>query len=271
MNFKNTMSRVAERMRIDFEDARESTTHKGSKGVAVEHVVVQEFLRKYLPKFLGIGSGEIVTADRDIPEESQVSHAMDIIIYDALRCPIFYSKPNTQTFPNEGVYAVVEVKSMLDSRALEDDIDKLISAKRLPKFAYYEEAIKRSVGPIYGKQWSYFPTLGVIFAFDSVRLGTILEKLHEINERRNLQLHEQIDLIFVLKQGLIYNLAIDTKTGTRYMSCRPTPSSKRGYTTDDRSLLFLYTLLMQQLSQARMQPIQVAKYGDFAGVTTHFG
>jgi len=251
MELQDVMQAASDHMRDEFE-LLATIQHRGSKGSAREEIV-RRFLGDHLPTFLGIGSGEIISVD------NRVSKQMDLVIYDASKCPKIYHSNSVQIFPNEGVYAVVQVKSRLDSEQLESSIDNIASAKNLPKTAYYDEAIPQSVGPLYGRQWPYFPTLGVIFAFDSIKLRTITENLIHFSDEKNLQIHEQVDLICVLNKGVVYNFIPDQKRA----ECRPEPSSVRAYAEIETALLYFYILLMQQLPQARMRPIRMAKYAKF--------
>lgn len=270
MNLTEKMEQVAGRLQHEHQEARESVEHRGERGGAIE-VIVRKYLRDFLPDFLGVGTGEIVTAKEDVPEREQVSSQIDTVIYDANNCPTFHRSENAQVFPNEGVYGIVEVKSQLDSTGLEQDLEKIARAKRMPKTAYYEEAIEHSLGPMYGRHWDYFPTLGAIFAFESMELETVLTKIREYNEENELELHEQVDIVFALDKGIIENVEYDPEKDNFDVLCRPTPSTVRVYTEDERSLLFFYILLMQHLAQARMNPIQLAPYGDFTGVGMNYG
>lgn len=270
MNLTEKMKKVARRLENEHNEVRESLEHKGERGAELEEIV-RKFLREFLPNFLGVGTGEIVTASEEVAKEGQVSNQIDTVIYDANDCPTFYQSENAQVFPNEGVYGVIEVKSQLDSSSLEDDIEKIARVKRMPKSAYYEKAIETDFGPLYGSHWDHFPTLGAIFASESMELKTVLEKIREINEDKDLELYEQVDLVYVLKRGLIGNFEYDLEDKHYDVSCRPTPSTIRAYTEDERSLLFFYILLMQHLAQANMNPIQLAPYGDLTDATMHFG
>ena len=79
--------------------------HAGDKGENREHIL-REFLAAHLPKKYGVAKGEIVTKD------GRHSHSADIVIYDAINCPILYSE-KTAIIPIEGVFGIIEVKSSL--------------------------------------------------------------------------------------------------------------------------------------------------------------
>ena len=58
--------------------------HNGDKGENREEILM-EFLQKHLPKRYGVTKGEVIS------KSGQRSHAIDIIIYDAVNCPVLYS------------------------------------------------------------------------------------------------------------------------------------------------------------------------------------
>src|SRR4030066_1964538 len=79
--------------------------HAGDKGENREEIL-REFLENHLPKRYGVTKGEVIT------KQGNRSHAIDIIIYDAVNCPLLNSG-KTSIVPIEGVYGIIEVKSSL--------------------------------------------------------------------------------------------------------------------------------------------------------------
>lgn len=90
--------------------------HSGDKGENREEFLM-DFLKNHLPKRYGVTKGEVIT------KEGLRSHAIDIIIYDAVNCPILYSG-KTSILPVEGVYGIIEVKSSLSKSEFEDAAKK---------------------------------------------------------------------------------------------------------------------------------------------------
>lgn len=97
--------------------------HNGDKGENREEILM-EFLKKHLPKRYGVTKGEVITKD------GLRSHAIDIIIYDAVNCPVLYAG-KTSILPIEGVYGIIEVKSSLSKTEFEDAASKIASFKKL--------------------------------------------------------------------------------------------------------------------------------------------
>lgn len=248
-DFEETMNSVSLKMKIDFEYLTKQIEHKELKGRARE-IVIKKFLAKYLPLSLGVKSGEIVSSN------GNVSKQMDIIIFDNLNCPIFLREDEVHIFPIESVYAVIEVKSHLNSEELEDCMEKIYSVKRMPKNAYVKtkDAIINTVN-LYGKEYEYFPTLGFVFAFDSMGLKALVEQMDKLNGERNIELENRIDTIGVLKKGIITNLRTDGLFG-----CTPQPESELVGVPTNKSLLLFYSLLMTVLNQVWMPPIQLTEY-----------
>jgi hypothetical protein len=106
-----------------------STTicHKGERGRQRENGLAM-FLRETLPAAYGVATGEVIPY-----MGASASPQCDIIIYDKLRMPIFGTSEPVQQVPLEGVYAIIETKSVLDSKAIADAIDKFRKIKNLPR------------------------------------------------------------------------------------------------------------------------------------------
>lgn len=97
--------------------------HSGDKGENREHIL-RDFLSAHLPKKYGVAKGEIIT------KNGQRSHSADIIIYDAVNCPILYAE-KTVIIPIEGVFGIIEVKSSLSKAELTGAARQIESFKRM--------------------------------------------------------------------------------------------------------------------------------------------
>lgn len=251
LSLEKTMDSIAKKMQIDYENLTKQIEHKGLKGRARE-IVIKHFLKDYLSPFLGVESGEIISSKGDVSRE------IDVVIFDRLRCPVFLREDEVHIFPIESVYAVIEVKSFLDSRELEDCVEKVQSVKRMPKLAYFGEggAIKRSFS-LFGRKYEYFPTLGFVFAFDSIELGTLGQNLEAMNITGQIDLDKRIDTICVLKKGVIANFR-----GDKQISCTPEPESEIYCYETGKSLLLFYLLVTTVLNQAWMFPVKLTEYAQ---------
>jgi hypothetical protein len=122
MNLRDHYERVANTMLARFEETA-SSMHAGDIGANREGIV-REFLRKHLPRQYGVTRGEMVTVG------GEHSHSADIIIYDAISCPMLFHE-ETSVLPMEGVYGIIEVKSHLSKAEFTDAARKVERFKRL--------------------------------------------------------------------------------------------------------------------------------------------
>ncbi len=89
---------------------REFILHPGSKGDSLEDVWI-EWLRKYLPNRYCVDKAIVVDST------GQLSHQLDLVIYDQQYTPFVLTQNGIHYIPAEGVYAVFEVKPDLQGTA----------------------------------------------------------------------------------------------------------------------------------------------------------
>lgn len=112
--------------------------HNGLNGGARE-LLVRQFLRPFLPSYVGIGSGEVVN------HEGIRSRQVDIILYLKENTPPYLlSDDATGLFPWECVIATIEVKSTL---RFDDVIDALVNVSSV---RYCEAKIQDRSGAFAG-------------------------------------------------------------------------------------------------------------------------
>lgn len=178
--------------------------HAGDKGENREHML-REFLAKHLPKKYGVAKGEIVT------KSGQHSHSADIIIYDAVNCPILYSE-KTAVVPIEGVFGIIEVKSTLSKAEFIGAARQIESFKRLAP---------RELGIIQTREYVtvHRPSrpFGIVLGFDLA--DNSLESLSDNWKELNREIHDVnyfTNFACVLGQGLLryekVNLSLGDKT-----------------------------------------------------------
>ena len=240
---------VASKMLADLNQARAAVEHAGIKGQAIEETV-REFLRLYLPGSLDISTGVLLDST------GATSRQLDVIISDSAKTPIFYRAGDHRVIPVECAYAVIEVKARLDSTNLDDCIKNMKSVRALKKTAFYPQSgdIKYS-NTLYGRSWEYWPTNYSVFGFDSVDLGLLGERLLAKQASAKWPAHERIDMVCVLKRGVICNVV----EGQGY-DALPTPQSQLNVTKTSRALLLFYSLLSRYMNQARMPRFRFTDY-----------
>lgn len=177
--------------------------HAGDKGENREHIL-REFLATHLPKKYGVSKGEIVTKD------GQHSHSADIVIFDAINCPVLYSE-KTAIIPIEGVFGVIEVKSSL-SKA------EFIGAAR--QIEAFKKLAPRELGVIETREYvtvhrSSRP-FGLIVGFDLA--GNSLESLSRNWQELNAEIHNVnffLNYLCVLGEGLVRYEKVNLSLGEK--------------------------------------------------------
>jgi len=150
---------VRVRSAIAAAEAARGITHHGVRGQFRE-IFVRDLLRPLIPVHIGLGSGEIVTAD------GQHSRQQDVVMYDTRVLPPFLADPAIGLFPLESVLYTIEVKSVLTAADLRQAHE---SASQIDSFKYQSGFHTIINEPVEVPIWKVIPTL---FAFDSDLSGS---------------------------------------------------------------------------------------------------
>jgi hypothetical protein len=103
---------------------REFIEHPGSKGDSLENTWI-EWLRTYLPNRYCVDKAIVIDS------KGQLSHQIDLVIYDQTYTPFVFKQNGIFYIPAEGVYAVFEVKPDLDKVNIIYAGDKIESVRKL--------------------------------------------------------------------------------------------------------------------------------------------
>lgn len=184
-------------MRADFEDARNNVPHRGQAGGEGE-AIVRQFLNDHLPGRYRATAGFI------IDKADAMSGHVDVIVYDALNCPVYRTSTEGMIIPNDNVAAVIEVKFQLTTTTLDDALDKIHEVKNLTKTPLTEpHPLSQIIG-----------TEGIIFAFEShVERRTIIDRWHAKLTERN-PLHNTATMVVVSDSGIVTTVASHPVHGT---------------------------------------------------------
>lgn len=234
-------------MLSNFEKVRKAIKHKGKKGEAVENIV-KKFLRDYLPENLGICSGEVLDS------KGNHSRELDVIIYDAQKTPIFFKSEDSQVIPVECVYAVIEVKTLLNKAELNKIYVNMDSVKKLEKTAYYPEGVIKHHVTLYGKKWTGWPINYFVFAFDSIKPRGIVSSIIKRDDKESREFWNRIDLICIMKQGVIY----PAKDKTFPLS--HDEGTKMVFLKTSKALLLFYSLSSRLFNQMLMPRFNLTPY-----------
>ena len=238
-------------MENKFYEIRDVICHRLEKGRLVEEVF-RKFLEDCFPKSLKISTGFIFDSDE------KMSKQLDVIISDAANTPIFfYQDRTTQIVPVECVYAVIEVKTMLDGGELEKAFQNMKSVRTLEKKAYVPNVppYDNISVDMYGEYFDIRPINYFVFSIDSIELQKLKCIMKEKYDNETLPPKKRIDTTCVLKKGVICNeypnkeIGALTTEDSVIFTC---------YTT--KALLLFYTLITSSLFQARMPPFRLHEY-----------
>lgn len=244
MNIEGLFKTVEKQMQAELEAVRHALTHPGLKGTVNEEAV-KNFLRKHLPDNLAIETGMIIDST------GQISKQVDIIIYDKAKTPSLFFAANIRVVPIEGVYAVIEVKTKLDAKALEDCIKNMESVKALKCLAYYPAGIIVHPKLMYGQEHEDWQTIYSVFAYESAEPYSLLEKLNSYASTS--QLEKRIDCIFTLDKGVYCN----NLNGS--LDALPSQNSEIVFSFQN-SLLLYYTLMSRYFNQAHIRNFNLNPY-----------
>ena len=148
------IDRIGKRLVDQFDDARMATT-PSLVGDAME-TPVRVQLEQILPRGIAVGTGCVIDT------YGGTSRQQDVVLYERDICPVFSINDTLETtyYPCEGVIAVGEVKSALDSQTLADAFLKVESVKRLQRRDILHPIPLRDTGrrfPIQRKYGSLHP------------------------------------------------------------------------------------------------------------------
>lgn len=255
----NILSSVAKRMRADFEQSK-NFNHNGEAGTSRE-ILIQEFLSGYLPAHVeAVHNGEVIASNGDVSSQS------DIVLIDR-GTPPFTNLQGYRIVPNECVYGMIEVKTKLDAIQLTNACDKISKLRSMPKTAYrpISGVIPRTT-KAYGSTHNYFPTSGMIVAFNSLSLGAIGN--HLVNWCQSRNPIEWPDSVWVVGKG--YLQWGDPRTGSFFRSPMAGASLFQIDADPDQDILLPLAIHLNiHFSDAWMAPLDLLPYSGVTPLGNH--
>ena len=123
----HSISKIFESTMHDFDKALSKDSGRPDEIGAPRERQVLNFLRLFLPEKIGVAKGYVINQIGDISKEC------DVVLFNKETCPRFIQDDvaDMRLFPIEEVYGVVEVKSTLDSKELENSSMKLNSVDEI--------------------------------------------------------------------------------------------------------------------------------------------
>lgn len=181
MNYYSALLRSGRILESYFEQSQD-ILHSGSKGTIRENIV-NKIIRPFLPSCYGISGGEAFDSN------GNTSKQLDLVIYDAVFSYIVPYIDNYIQFPCESIYGNVEIKSMLNRSEFVKAVENISSLKKLSRKGTHSWQVTPHVSiQVVGKPDNNDrnPYFGLIFAYDSVEVNSVLDYLRELNIPSNL-------------------------------------------------------------------------------------
>ena len=181
---------------------RDFLQHNLSAGENREHLV-EKFLFSHLPKRFGVSTGFVISHD------GEYSNQADLVVVDYQNNAPLYPDSMNKIWPVESVYALIEVKTNLHRRDIQDSISKCRRFKSLRrKFCSTGGGIQRTNN-----------TLFVIWGFNSPDPVTL--KANLVEELSDVPSVERPDLVVVpnrvvAKSGTYLETAKIGEPGSQY-------------------------------------------------------
>lgn len=151
------------------------TKHNLTSGTANE-IILRDFLTGLSPRRYQIGQGFICNPT----QPNQVSKQCDILVYDQINYPLVHFEGDVKVVWTESVRMVIEVKTKLGKRDLEEALENIRRAKQLRPLI-----------------------MGTIFAFDSSRAETIIKHLRQYAKDYPMQYAPEVILLLDKKTILV--------------------------------------------------------------------
>jgi hypothetical protein len=245
MDWEKLFQKSSSSLRNKFEEIRVAVEHRGLKGNANEQIV-SEFLEKYLPSKIGFSTGEVIDSD------GNRSKQIDVLAFDAASAPQFFQVGDIRILPVESVYAVFEVKAVLNKAEINNAFNNMLVIKNLKKKAYFDNLSATYTKKLYGIHSMHWPIQFFIFAFESDDLDTVFGHIQQLNETQPID--KRIDTICVLDKGLITNVS------ERGLDSIPMPDTHLIAKRTENALLAFYAQINTLLAQTDSEPVNINAY-----------
>ena len=204
----NLFSSLQKELTNSLEITRGTIDHPGAKG-GVTEIKWVKMLSDYLPRRYEISKGFVIDSSNEISQEQ------DVIIYDRHYSPLVFKQEDVLYIPAESVYAVFEVKQLLDKHYFYYASEKIGSVRRLSRTSvpiphaggeFEPKPLHKIVGGILTLESDWSPLFGAPF--------------HEaVNQNMN---ELSIDLGCVLKAGAFL---ISYKSGAFFELTKSSPNT----------------------------------------------
>jgi len=219
----------------------------------VREKVIRLFFDRYFPKRFCFQTGEVVCAHTFHENSGYRSRQIDIVMFDEHYHPKYYISDSSSLYFAESVYAVVEVKSNLTKAELQKAVDNIRSAKELSREAYSPSAALRNPARVYGKPAKWHPIAGMVISLDGPSVETVAKNLRDIYKTQHIPLESRINLILVLRKGVVGLVTPGTTRFNLFERCE-------GFIDDPENSLLHFYNISSVLAHVELPPIDLSKY-----------
>jgi hypothetical protein len=192
---KGKIAKVENQMREALAEVRETFKHSGNKGTNIEHIF-GDFARKYLPRRLEIGNGEIIDSF------GNRSGQADIIIVNEDH-PFTFTPNKPGLFFIEGILSVGEIKTTLTTQELKNTLKNSLLYKKL-KTTHGKGSMFYANKSDKNRYYEHPPFF--LFCYESqLTLPTIKTNIENFIAESSTDTLGIIDGVFVLDKGWLIN------------------------------------------------------------------
>ena len=224
--------------------------HSPTKGTVRENDLRKFLSEGRLPSKYGLGSGEVVGRVRD-----ETSRQCDIIIYDKLNGVALLADENTQIFPIDCVYGIIEVKSSLSKPEFLDALEKIKLFKMMSPTGSTAQGLARG--------WTITQPrpkpFGMVFAYSlsGNSLDSLLANLKDWEEGNSPTLWP--NYVCVLGEGVIHHNGPEFSTAiiSEEITADTWPSTLK---FGEDSLFKFFCAIHDTCSQMTLGPVELYKY-----------
>ena len=191
--------------------------------------------------------------------KGHIARQADVVIYDAQHSPLLQRSEGSQLFASESVYAVIEMKPILNAQSLPEAVEAVRSAKALDRSAVVgaHEGHRLLHGPAGNP-----PMFGAIFSLKAPNVEKcVVPALGGLHER--LPWEQRVDAICVLGEALVYHFQpapqADGELG--WSAAVAGEGTTLGYyAAGEDTLLYFYLFLLYQLGMRELFPPDFLRY-----------
>jgi len=192
---KDKMAAIEYQMKAKLAEIRATFNHSGDKGTSIENLF-REFLRKYLPRRLEIGNGEIIDSG------GQKSKQTDLVIVNEDH-PFTFTPDLPGLFFIEGVCAAGEVKANLTSTEFKKALEDSCQFKQLNLNPGKGTTVLSNASDI--NRFYKCPPWFLLSFESQLTFPAIRESIMEFMEHNVIADNRLVDGVFVLNRGWLIN------------------------------------------------------------------